>query len=345
MNDKETRREFLVKSAGAGVAVLAGSCGSQERSSEEPAVVAPREPLFKISLAQWSLHLGLFGSDPGETYGWEEFGRIVKTDDYPTVLAGDIDPLDFATVARRDFGIDAVEYTNLFYFDRARDERYIAELKKRADDEGVRNVLIMCDAEGDLGDTDQVVRAQAVENHHKWVEAARFLGCHSIRVNASSDPLLPAAEQAKLAADGLRQLCEFADSQGINILVENHGGLSSDALWLVDVMKLVDHPRVGTLPDFGNFEIEDGKWYDRYKGIAELMPFAKSVSAKSYEFDESGNETSMDFKKIMRIVLGAGYRGYVGIEFEGTEISEPEGILATKALLERLRDELSSEFS
>jgi len=340
MNEKETRREFLVKSAGAGVTLLAASCGSEER-----AVVTPREPIFKISLAQWSLHRGLFGSDPGETYGWEEFGRIVKTDDYPTVLAGDIDPLDFATMARRDFGIDAVEYVNLFFFDRANDEAYMAELKKRAGDEGVRNVLIMCDAEGDLGDPDEAARAQAVENHHKWVEAARFLGCHSIRVNASSDPQLTAVEQAKLAADGLRQLCEFADSYEINILVENHGGLSSDAPWLVDVMKLVDHPRVGTLPDFGNFEIEDGKWYDRYKGIAELMPFAKSVSAKSYEFDESGNETSMDFKKIMQIVLDAGYRGYVGIEYEGTGLSEPDGILATKALLERVRDELAGEFS
>jgi len=234
---------------------------------------------------------------------------------------------------------------NIFFFDRAEDKAYLTELKKRAEDEGVHNVLIMCDAEGALGDPDKTARALAVENHYKWVAAARFLNCHSIRVNASSDPTLAASEQAKLAADGLRQLCEFSDSHNINILVENHGGLSSDASWLVEVMKLVDHPRAGILPDFGNFEIEDGRWYDRYQGVAELMPFAKSVSAKSYNFDEVGNETATDFKKMMRIVLEAGFRGYVGIEFEGTELSEPEGILATKALLERVRDELSSEFS
>jgi sugar phosphate isomerase/epimerase len=345
MKDKRTRREFLAKSAAVGATFFAASCGSEERGSEQASVVPAQEPIYKISLAQWSLHLGLFGSDPGETYGWEEFERIVKTDDYPTVLAGDIDPLDFAAMAHRDFGIDAVEYVNIFFFDRAEDKAYMAELKKRAEDEGAHNVLIMCDAEGALGDPDEAARARAVENHYKWVTAARFLNCHSIRVNASSDPALAAPEQAKLAADGLRQLCEFSDSHNINILVENHGGLSSDASWLVEVMKLVDHPRVGTLPDFGNFEIEDGRWYDRYQGVAELMPFAKSVSAKSYDFDEAGNETATDFKKMMRIVLEAGFRGYVGIEFEGTELSEPEGILATKALLERVRDELSSEFS
>jgi sugar phosphate isomerase/epimerase len=340
MKLKGSRREFLKKSAGAGATFLAAAC-----TAEKEVIVEPQEPVFKISLAQWSLHRGLFGGDPGEKYGWEEFERLVKTDDYPSVLAGDIDPLDFASMARRDFGIDAVEYVNIFFFDRAEDQGYMTELKQRASDEDVRNLLIMCDAEGDLGDPDQTARVQSVENHYKWVKAARFLNCHSIRVNAASDRQLPASEQAKLAADGLRQLCEFADDYEINILVENHGGLSSDPPWLIEVMNLVDHPRVGTLPDFGNFEIDEGREYDRYKGVAELMPFAKSVSAKSYDFDEAGNETVTDFLKIMRIVLETGFRGYVGIEYEGTRLSEPEGILATKALLERVREELSSEFS
>lgn len=340
MSDRETRRQFLVKSAGAGATLFAASC-----AGGEPVETISQKPLFEISLAQWSLHLGLFGSDPGETYGWDEFERIVKSDDYPTVLAGNINPLDFAAMARRDYGIGAVEYVNIFFFDRAEDEAYMAEMKKRADDEGVTNVLIMCDAEGALGDPDESARRQAVENHYKWVAAARYLDCHSIRVNASSDSSLPREEQAKLAADGLLRLCEFADSHAINVLVENHGGLSSDAPWLVDVMKRVDHPRVGTLPDFGNFEIEEGRSYDRYHGMEELMPFAKSVSAKSYDFDQAGNETTIDFKRVMRIVLGAGFRAYVGIEYEGTRLSESDGILATKALLERVRDELSSEFN
>mgnify|MGYP001592940191 CR=1 FL=1 len=190
MKDKKTRREFLAKSAGAGATFFAASCAAEQRAAEQPSDMAPQEPIYKISLAQWSLHLGLFGSDPGETYGWEEFERIVKTDDYPTVLAGDIDPLDFAALAHRDFGIDAVEYVNIFFFDRAEDKAYMAELKTRAEDEGVQNVLIMCDAEGALGDPDEAARARAVENHYKWVDAAAGMGSHSIRVNltGSSDP-------------------------------------------------------------------------------------------------------------------------------------------------------------
>ncbi len=200
----------------------------------------------------------------------------------------------------------------------------------------------MCDGEGAIGDPDPVARAQAVENHFRWVEAARFLGCHSIRVNAQSGGTPD--EQRELAADGLRRLTQFADGHEINVIVENHGGLSSNGAWLSSVMETVDHPRCGTLPDFGNFSLGDGETYDRYRGVEELMPFAKAVSAKSHVFDEAGNEREMDYVRLMRIVLDAGYRGYVGIEYEGTEVSEPEGIRSTKALLERARDILSPEY-
>jgi sugar phosphate isomerase/epimerase len=211
-------------------------------------------------------------------------------------------------------------------------------MKKRVDDLGSKSLLIMCDNEGNLGDPDNKKRAQAIENHYKWTEAAKYLGCHSIRVNARSEGSWD--DQIELAADGLRRLNEFGDSIGINTIVENHGGLSSNGKWLSAVMERVDHPRVGTLPDFGNFRIQGDEWYDRYQGMKELMPYAKAVSAKSHEFDEKGNETGSDFYRIMNIVLDAGYKGYVGIEYEGSVHTEMKGIRLTNELLKKIRDSI-----
>jgi sugar phosphate isomerase/epimerase len=276
----------------------------------------PSQPLFSISLAEWSLH------------------RMLR--------AGELDNLDFPATTRREYGLDAVEYVNSFFKDKAEDRNYLRDLKSRADDHGVKSLLIMCDGEGALGDPDDAARTQAVENHHRWVEAARYLGCHSIRVNARSRGT--PAEQRDLAADGLRRLTEFAAARDIGVIVENHGGLSSNGAWLVSVMRAVDHPGCGTLPDFGNFQVAEDEWYDRYQGVAELMPFAKAVSAKSHGFDEHGDETSTDYLRMMRIVLDAGYRGYVGIEYEGDVLSEPDGIRATKALLESTRSQLETDY-
>ncbi len=278
------------------------------------------EPLFRISLAEWSFHRALF--------------------------SGALTHLDFITRARRDYGLDAVEYVNQFFMDKAEDAGFLREMKFRTEDEGVRSLLIMCDSEGDLGDPAASGRARAVENHRKWVVAAATLGCHSVRVNARSHPDLPYEEQEKLAADGLRSLCELADPHGIGVLVENHGGLSSNGTWLAGVMKRVAHPRVGTLPDFGNFRLRETpeEWYDRYQGVAELMPFARAVSAKSHDFGENGDEIHTDFMKMMRIVLDAGYRGYVGIEYEGETLSEAQGVEKTKALLARIREALGRSY-
>jgi sugar phosphate isomerase/epimerase len=171
------------------------------------------------------------------------------------------------------------------------------------------------------------------------VEAAKFLGCHSIRVNAQSRGSYD--EQLDRAAEGLRKLTEFGAVHDINVIVENHGGLSSNGAWLAAVIRKVDHPRAGTLPDFGNFQVSKDEEYDRYKGVQELMPFAKGVSAKSHDFDDQGNETHTDYRRMLKIVLDAGYRGYVGIEYEGSKLSEPDGIRATKRLLEKVRQELS----
>lgn len=272
-----------------------------------------KDPLFRISLAEWSLHRTLFDKK--------------------------LDNLDFAKTAKNDFGIEAVEYVNQFFKDKATDRKYLTEMKTRASDLGVKNVLIMIDEEGALGDPDDAKRNQAIENHFKWVEAAQFLGCHSIRVNAQSQGTYD-EEQAR-AADGLRRLTEFGASHNINVIVENHGGLSSNGQWLSSVIRKVNHPRCGTLPDFGNFNLGNGEQYDRYQGVKELMPFAKGVSAKSGVFDSKGNETRIDYQRMMKIVLDAGYRGYVGIEYSGNELSEPEGIRATKKLLDRLLAEFT----
>jgi sugar phosphate isomerase/epimerase len=179
------------------------------------------------------------------------------------------------------------------------------------------------------------------------LEAAAALGCHSIRVNARSSPDIPLEEQRKHAVDGLRRLSELADGYGLNVLVENHGGSSSNGAWLSSVMKGVGHARIGTLPDFGNFRIREKpeEWYDRYRGVSELMPFARAVSAKSHDFDDRGEETATDYHKMMKIVLDAGYRGFVGVEYEGDRIPEREGVELTKELLMRVRRELEPSYS
>ncbi len=305
-----TRREFM---KGAGLTALGLGLSPQLVFGGSLA----EAPLFRISLAQWSFHRRLQGKQEPR-----------------------LDHLDFAASAKK-LGIDAVEYVNIFFKDKARDEAYLKEMKRRCEEEGVKSLLIMVDGEGALGDPDKNKRTAAIKNHHRWVEAAKYLGCHSIRVNARSSGSRD--EQLKLAADGLSRLTEFGDENEINVIVENHGGLSSDGQWLSGVMKKVNHPRCGTLPDFGNFRVQGDTWYDRYKGVTELMPFARAVSAKSHEFDEDGNETRTDYLKMMKIVLSAGYHGYVGIEYEGSKMSEEEGVLATKKLLLRVRDQLASK--
>ena len=304
MDHRIDRRELLRGAAAVGVAA-AGMLGA-------PAARAQNGPLFRISLAEWSLNRAIFG--------------------------GKLDHLDFARTAKEEYGISAVEYVNQFFKDKANDKAYLAQMKKRARDAGVKSRLIMIDGEGALGDPDPAKRRQAVENHYKWVEAARYLGCFAIRVNAASSGSY--GEQLERAADGLRQLSEFGAQHKIHVIVENHGGLSSNGAWLAAVMERVDHPRCGTLPDFGNFNLGNGREYDRYQGVRELMPYAKAVSAKSHDFDSSGNETRTDYRRMMQIVLDADYHSYVGIEYEGNRMSEPDGIRATKRLLERVREEL-----
>lgn len=335
MENQTNRRSFIKSlglmtlSAGAAGSAILSACGSKTSDNSATTMAdststltQPKELFFKISLAEWSLH--------------------------KTIFDGKLSNLDFPAKAKNDFGISAVEYVNQFFKDKAKDQAYLTDLKKRCDDLGVTSVLIMCDGEGELGDADSKKRKQAVENHYKWVEAAKFLGCHSIRVNAAGAG--SAEEVAKAATDGLRQLSEFAKGVGIGVIVENHGGNSSNGAWLSGVIAATQMDNCGTLPDFGNFCIKRDKpdpnapgvypkcleEYDRYKGVEELMKYAKGVSAKTHEFDAQGNCVETDYTKMLSIVKAAGYTGHIGIEYEGNAEDEEQGIRKTKALLERV---------
>jgi len=319
-----TRRVFLTASAllGAAGLTLAHSARAEPeprgaRPTQPPADVAVRPRAFKISLAQWSLHREL--------------------------LASRLDPLDFAKVAN-GFGIDAVEYVSQFYRGKLANKAFLAELKRRAAGEGVWSLLIRVDGEGDLGAPTPKARRRAVDSYKKWVDAAAFLGCHSIRVSAYSAAGGRRSEddQANWVSDGLRRLAEFSDARGINVLVENQGGLSSKGSWLSEVLNAVQHPRCGSLPDFGGFDSAEGESYDRYKGVRELMPFARAVSARSYDFDARGDETKINYGQMLEIVTGAGYHGYVSIAYDGERLSERAGIERTKSLLERVREQLGA---
>ena len=303
------RRRFLRGAAvGASALALGGRLGFGADLTGKPAAGPIGD--FKISLAEWSLHRAL--------------------------RKGEMTNLDFPAVAREKYGIDAVEFVNQFFKDKARDSDYLRELKKRANDQGVTCVLIMIDGEGDLSAPDEATRSKAVDNHKAWVDAAAELGCHSIRINTGSNY---GPTNVATVADGCSKLAEYGVSRKINIIVENHGGPSSDPDALLAVMKQVNSPRFGTLPDFGNFPKNKRGIYtiDVYDAIARMMPYAKGVSAKSYDFDATGREAHLDFTRILKIVTDAGYHGHVGIEYEGDSLGEPEGIAATKKLLESLR--------
>ncbi len=275
---------------------------------------SPPKELFKISLAQWSLHRLLFD--------------------------GTMDNLDFASVSTEN-GILGLEYVNQFFMDKAEDTDYLNEMKKRAEDVGATNILIMCDREGNLGDPDAGLRRESVERHVKWLSAAKHLGCHSIRVNGYSEGSYD--EQMKLVADGLHQLCEIGDEYGLHVIIENHGGYSSNGKWLADTIKMADHPRAGTLPDFGNFRIDEDTTYDSYRGVEELMPYATGVSLKTTVFDDEGNVSPLDYERMIRIVIEAGFSGYIGIEHSpaGREIEEINEVKATlETVHEKLMDEM-----
>lgn len=309
-----TRRTFIKNSLmGAGAIMLVPSF------ELKPA----KNPLLMISLAEWSLHR--------------------------SIQSGKIDHLDFPAIAKNDYDISVVEYVNglfggskMTFKEAAKNNAYLTELLKRSKDAGVMNHLIMIDDEGPLAIPDEKERLAAVDNHKKWIEAAKFLGCLTVRVNLHGDGQSDAKKAASI--DSLSRLGDFAKTMDINIVTENHGHESSNGAWVADVMKQVNRSNVGTLPDFGNFCIshdwgttqgECSDYYDRYQGVKELLPFAKGVSAKTYDFDSNGEQPKMDYKKLLGIVKDSGFKGYIGIEYEGENQPEDEGIRKTKLLLEK----------
>ena len=283
------KRRQILKSAG--VAALGATLS--------PLAIANTKPFFEISLAQWSLHRQL--------------------------RSGELPVLDFARKSKEFFGISAVEYVNQFFADKANDQRFLRSLKQRANDNGVKSLLIMIDGEGHLGDVDNAVRGRAVENHFKWCEAAKYLGCYSIRVNITGSGDSDSVQDA--AVDGLSRLCAFASMMQISVIVENNVGFSSNGNWLEALLQRVALPNCGALPDFGNFGD-----YDRYKGVEQLMPFAKGISAKSFAFDGKGKEVQTDYERMLKIIKRAGYSGHIGVEYEGAG-NEDMGVMATKNLL------------
>lgn len=284
---------------------------------------------FKLSLAQWSLNRMIF--------------------------SGDLDPMDFAEKAN-EMGFTGVEYVTSFYAEKFKDAEnpekqmqiVLDSMKAKSQEYNVKNLLLMIDGEGDLAANDSINRNKAVENHKKWVDAAQFLGCHSIRVNLFGSE--NREEWKNNSVDALKKLSQYAADKNVNVLVENHGYLSSDADLLVNVMREVNMDNCGTLPDFGNFCLKrkgGARWdadcvdeFPRYEGVEKLMDYAKAVSAKSYTFDEAGNEELIDYKRMLQIIKDAGYSGYIGIEYEGQDISPEEGINATRDLLLKAGEQL-----
>lgn len=298
------------------------ACKEVRKEKEETITTTDIKPFFKLSLAQWSIN------------------KMIRNDG--------VDPYTFAEKAK-SWGFEGLEYVSGLYYPSLEKENFSKEAMQNFIDKnnaeakkhGLTNLLIMIDGQGALAAADATERNEAVENHYKWVDAAAAMGCHSIRVNLQGTMESDAWVEASV--DGLTQLATYAKDKNINVIVENHGGPSSNAAWLTTVMKKVNMDNCGTLPDFGNFCItrEDGSYYeskcleeyDKYQGVKELMPFAKAVSAKSYDFDEKGQETKIDYKKMMQIVKHAGYAGFVGVEYEGNILNEEDGIIATKNLL------------
>ncbi|MBS1487363.1 MAG: TIM barrel protein [Bacteroidetes bacterium] len=306
------RREFIKKLIAGASAVQIPVIGSAFS-----ALTTDELPPLNISLAQWSMH------------------RAIEK--------GELKPENFAAIAKNNYGIQAIEYVGSFYQAHATEEKFWLQMKKTANDLGVKNLLIMVDNEGDLGNLNKPERKKAVENHFKWINAAKLLGCHSIRVNAFGDGAKEAVQKAMI--ESMTILCTYASQENINVIIENHGLYSADGQWVAGIMKAVNQPNCGTLPDFGNW-CTNAKWgstqdnkctevYDRYEGVKDFLPFAKGVSAKSYDFNKDGEETIIDFTRMLQLVKAAGFKGHVGIEYEGHRLSEPDGIRATKALLEK----------
>ena len=281
-----------------------------------------KELFFKLSLAQWSLNKAIRG--------------------------GEMDPYLFAEKSS-ELGFTGLEYVNQLYDDVMKSEdkssaiqEFILKNNQLADENGVENVLIMIDDEGDLADENEDMRLIAIDNHKLWIDTAAAMNCSSIRLNLYGSKDVETWKA--LSIESLSELGNHAKGTGLNVIVENHGRITSNIPELMNVINGVNMENVGTLPDFGNFCMADEGYgsvfdgtcetmYDFYQGVEEMMPKAFAVSAKSNDFDENGDEKTIDYMRMLKIVKSFGYTGYIGVEYEGERLSEIEGIKATRDLL------------
>jgi len=324
---KTTRRDFIKKAA-----IGAAGVGLASTLPDYLFAETNKDLFFKIAVSQFS-------------FASQFWTQQLKALDFPAKA--------------KELGIPGLDYCSMFFADKAKDAQFLKDLKQRAADAGSYNLRIMIDGEGVLGDLNEATRLKAVDNHHKWIDAASALGCPMIRVNVEGegDP----KDLAKAAVDSLGRLIEYGKAQNIDVIVENHVGISCNAAWLAGVMKQVNSPHCGTLADFGNFCVNRTKpetndiagymktkcldEYDRYKGITELMPFAKGVHAKTHVFDSGGNDTETDFVRMFKIIKDSGFKGWVSIEYEGglfkmytkdsKYLDDYAGTSATKSLVEK----------
>lgn len=296
------------------------SCNSSAEQTEKDTTETPKP---KYSLAQWSINRDLF--------------------------SGEMSTIDFVYAAG-EMGFEGVEYVNQFFIDKAEDFEFLDSLNAAAEEAGVKNLMIQLDHTGNLCASDETERNKAVETAKKWVDAAKYLNAPAVRVNAHGDG--SADEMKTQCMDGIGRLAEYANTQGIQVLIENHGGVSSRGDWLADLVSSLSDKEVGSLADFHNWcyeTVDGGLWgecrneYDYYKGFAELIGSAKGVSVKAMHFDSTGNEPNLNFHKFFKIMKEGGYDGYLGVEYEGNDLPSREGILKTKALAAKTWEKVWSE--
>jgi L-ribulose-5-phosphate 3-epimerase len=276
--EKTSRRGFFEKSILLGAAgLLTPSLFAWQNKKSDPL----RIPKNGISLAQWAL--------------------------VEEVRAGKWKTLDFPRIAREDFGIDGIEFVNTL-FESPTTMNYLNTMKKNAADHGVTCVLIMCDAEGDACAPTKETRRQFEINHRKWIDAAQYLGCHSIRINCIGPKNVNKEEALKWSAETCSMMMEYAIPAGISVLIENHGGVSNDADFMVALMKEVNSRYLGILPDWR----QPGGDFDNVEFLRKTLPYAGGMSFRNQPTEELT-------ARMIKLAHETGFRGWYGIESSGRE--------------------------
>jgi L-ribulose-5-phosphate 3-epimerase len=217
--------------------------------------------------------------------------------------------VDLPRICRENLGIGALEFVNQFFENPVL--QYLQTVKRAGKQYEVKFVRIMVDGEGEMAAVEKKDRLASARAHRKWVDIAYELGCADIRCNmrGGTPDWKNDKDLVKRAAEAFNDLLEYARPANIDILIENHGGASSDPDTLVAVMKAVNNPHFGTLPDYGNVNLGD----DRYEVMRKILPYAKGVSVKA-AWTADGNNVFGDLEKLIKITQESGFHGFWGIE-------------------------------